>query len=65
MLLTIGPEPPALIQRSTIHRKRTRHMDEKFSDEELEITELPEREEMLILDLSVLAGILSLNLNTN
>jgi hypothetical protein len=39
-------------------------MDEKFSGEELEITELPEREEMLVLDLDVL-GLLGLNLNTN
>jgi hypothetical protein len=63
MLLTIGPEPPAVIQRSTMHRKRTRNMDEKFSEEELEITELPEREEMLSLAAVLGLGGLSLDLS--
>ena len=39
-------------------------MDDFFSEEELEITELPEREEMFILNLDVL-GLLGLNLDTN
>jgi hypothetical protein len=34
-----------------------------FSDEELEITELPEREEMFFLDLDVL-GLITLNLGS-
>jgi hypothetical protein len=35
-----------------------------FSQEELEITELPEREEMFILNLSVL-GLITLDLDTS
>lgn len=39
-------------------------MDEKFSEDELEITELPEREEMLLLNLDVLE-LLGLSLDTS